>query len=175
MDILLTFLRDFTTSYAPLLIAILALLVSMRANSISKKSYKLSNKARVDAQRILLYEKRSKNLEEIDSKNSKFGTMLVILGESLDLFRENPEFQELESGHFERIKKNIAAVQELRSKYEEQRNVTKSIGEGADPAKQEEVLASIKRLTIHLDQDIIKEERCLRLLKDKLRHLRGEV
>ena len=93
MDRFFAFLRDFISSYAPLLIAILALFVSIRANSISKRSYELSRKALSDTQRIVLYEKRSKNLEEIDSQNAKFGTLLAILGESLTLFRENPELQ----------------------------------------------------------------------------------
>ena len=154
-------------SYSPLLIAILALLVSLRANSISKKSLGLSQKALTDNQRIMLYEKRSKTLEEIDSQNANIGTLLAILGESLTLFRENPKLQEIESGHFERVRQNVVAVEQLRARYEEQRRITESIGEGADPAQQEAALASIKRLTIHLDQDIIKEERCLQLLKDK--------
>lgn len=158
-------------SYSPLLIAILALLVSLRANSISKKSLDLSQKALTDNQRIMLYEKRSKTLEEIDSQNAQFGTLLSILGESLTLFRENSKLQEIESGHLGRVRQNVVAVEQLRARYEEQRSITESIGEGADPAQQEAALASIKRLTIHLDQDIIKEERCLQLLKDKLKEI----
>ena len=172
MDTFLAFLKNFINTYAPLLIAILALLASVRANSISKKSYDLSQKALGDTQRVILYEKRTKTLEEIDSQNAKFGTLLAILGDSLTLFRENPKLQEIESSHFERIKQNVVAVANLRSRYEEQRSITEKIGEGADPAKQEIALASIKRLTIHLDQDIIKEERCLELLKNKLKEVK---
>lgn len=154
-----------------MLIAILALLASIRASSISKKSYDLSQKALADTQRIMLYEKRSETLKEIDSQNAKLGTLLAILGESLTLYRENLKLQEVESGHFERIRQNVVAVEKLRSKYKEQRSITEKIGEGAEPAQQEIALASIKRLTIHLDQDIIKEERCLQLLKNKLKEI----
>ena len=110
VDTLLAFLTNFINSNALLGIAILALLASIRANSISKKSYNLSQKALADTQRIMLHEKRSETLEEIDSQNAKFGTLLAILGESLTFFRENLKNQEVESGHIKRIRKKVVSV-----------------------------------------------------------------
>jgi hypothetical protein len=146
MSLFFDFLRNFTSAHAALLISILAILASLRANSTSKKSYDLSAKALADTQRRAIYEKRSATLGEIDSQNAKFGTLLAILADSLNLFRENPQLQEVELGQLERIRQNVLAVQQLRSKYEEQRELAASFGDGADPARMESILASIKDL-----------------------------
>jgi len=168
----LNFLKEIIISHGALLVAIFALVASVRANSISKKSQEISQKAFIESQRIKLFEKRTETLQEIDSQNAKLGTWLTVLGESLSLFRENPKLQEMEPDQLERIGQNVVVGIKLQSKYNEQRNVSEKIGDGADPALQEKAIASIRRLTIHIDEEIKKEERYLESLKEKLKTIK---
>ncbi len=159
------FITSLTAAYAALLISILAVLASVRANSIAQKSRKFSEDVQRQAERAQVYEKRTEILTEIDTQHARFGTLLAIIAEKMILIQRNPNLLEDYPNEYERLAQNLSAIESLRSRYEEQRAVSERIGEGADLAQQEEALAEMRRLTIHVNEDIRKEEAHLSELK----------
>lgn len=145
-----------TQEYAALLFSAFALWVSWRANSIAQKALNESNK-------VKLLEIQSEVLKEVDLQHAKFGTLLAVTAEAALIYAQNPALAANNPGGFERVKQNIDAVQSLRGRYEEQRKLAESnVGQGSIEAEAK-ILADIRRLTIHVQEDLEKE----------LRHVEG--
>ena len=158
-------LNSLAAGHAALFISILAVLASLRANSIAHKSRKFSEEVHRQAERARVYEKRTAILSEIDTQHARFGTLLAIIAEKMILIQRNPKLFQRYPKEYERLSQNLTAIESMRSRYEEQRKVSERVGEGADLTRQEEALAEIRRLTIHLNEDIRKEESHLNELK----------
>jgi septation ring formation regulator EzrA len=65
----------------------------------------------------------------------------------------------------ERVKGNIEGLNELRSSYEEQRGCAEGLNKTFNFETNQNTLSEIKRLLIHIEEEIVKEERNLYLLK----------
>jgi len=61
------------------------------------------------------------------------------------------------SESYKRLDNNVSAVNHLRSGYEKQRQLAYSIEKGASINANERNLADIRRLTLHLEQEIENE------------------
>ena len=157
----LNFVISFITEHAALLISALALWASWRANSHSKIALAQSEKAK-------LLEIQTEALREIDLQHAKLGALLSITAEVALAYSENEELCQNNPGGFDRLKQNIETVQRLQSRYDEQRNLAESsLGEGS-LEKQIEILANIRRLTLHVNEDIEKEKRNFELILKKI-------
>lgn len=93
---------------------------------------------------------------------------MLVTAKKMLLFREHPSLHNTMQDEFVRLKKNLTAVEKLAEKYDEQRKGIESIAAGSDIAAQEELLADIQRLTIHVEKDIVHEEGHLAELQARL-------
>lgn len=168
MTINILFATEFINSYKELLISVLSLIVSLAAYSLSRRSLSMSEQTQAEASRIKAYEKRSEILEAIDKKNAKIGNLMAIYAEKLLLIERSSISDKLNVSERERIKNNISVLQKFSSQYDLQRSLAEQIDQDGDIAFNEKNLADIKRLLIHLEEDIIKEERGLNTIKESI-------
>ena len=161
-------LLEFLSANAALLAAAVALFISLRANYTAQEAHKLNVKNKADADRVLLYEKKRETLNELDRQHTRMATLSMLTAQKILLFREHPELHDTMSDEFTRLKANLAGVQKLASSYEEHRNDIAAIGTGADIAAQDEMLANVRRLTIHLEKDIAHEQADLEHMRKQL-------
>jgi len=147
---------------AALLFSALALWASWRANSIAQKALNESSK-------VKLLEIQSEVLREVDLQHAKFGSLLAVTAEAALLYTQNPALAVSNPGGLKRVKQNIEAVQSLRERYEEQRNLAENnVGQGSIEAETK-ILANIRRLTIHVQEDLEKELRHVENLREQAR------
>lgn len=161
-------LFEFLSSNAALLAALLALVISLCANHTAHQAHKLNLENKADAERILLFEKKRELLNEVDRQHTRFATLMMLTAQKILLFREHPSLHDTMQDEFSRLKSNLNAVQNLAAKYEEQRKGIEAITVGADIAAQEELLANIRRLTIHVEKDIAHEQAHLNELRSRV-------
>lgn len=161
-------LSVFLSSNAALLAALLALVISLRANFIAHQAHKLNLRNRADTQRIQFFEKKRELLNEVDHQHTRFATLMMLTAQKVLLFREHPSLHDTMNEEFDRLKSNLKAIQRLYEKYEKQRQGIESINIGEDIAVLDEVLASIHRLTIHVEKDIAHEQAYLNELRTRL-------
>ncbi|WP_321391844.1 hypothetical protein [uncultured Desulfuromusa sp.] len=151
----MNFVISFISEHAALLFSALALWASWRANSQSKIALAQSNKAK-------LLELQNESLREIDLQHAKLGALLAVTAEAALAYSQNEKLIQENPGGYDRLKNNIETVLRLQSRYDEQRNFAESsLGEGS-LEKQIEILANIRRLTVHINEDIEKEKTQLR-------------
>jgi hypothetical protein len=150
--------KSLITGHGPLLVSILALVASFVSILIANKSRHFAEKAHNETQRLKLFEKRTDILSEIDRQHARFGSLLTVIAEKLILFQNNPWLSERFPKESERLSQNFNVVEHLRSHYDEQRNIHALIKEGVDMASLESAMADIRRLSIHIEEDIRQEE-----------------
>lgn len=156
----MNFLIPFISEHAALIISALALWASWRANSHSKA-------ALGQAERAKLLEVQAEALREIDLQHAKLGSLLAVTAEAALIYGANKGLCRKDPNGYARLRQNIETVQRLRSCYEEHRNLAESnLGQGT-LEKQLEILANIRRLTLHVNEDIEKERRNLELVLQK--------
>lgn len=149
---------EFLSSNAAVLASLLALAISLRANYTADRAHKLNRQTKADNDRVLLFEKKRELLNEVDRQNARFATLTMVLAQKILLFREHPWLHDEKQDEFDRLKSNLVAVQKLASRYEEQRTGIEATDVGADIAFQDQLLANIRRLTIHVEKDIAHEQ-----------------
>lgn len=165
---MIDFIASLTTGHAALFIAVLALIASFRANHISKKANTISVEQQNKNKRLKTLEKRTDILTEIDKQNALQGHVLAVVVEKLQLFHQKPELINKHSGEYKRLTQNLNGMQQLKSNYEKRRSVSAGVDADADLEMQEKTLAEVRRLTIHLEEDLVKEKDHLNSLKMSL-------
>lgn len=164
----MSYLFQFIAENAALLVAILALVISLRANYTAHLAHRLNIQKKQDADRVLLFEKKRELLNEVDRQHTRFATLKMITAQKILLFSEHPELRESMQSESDRLKNNLNSLMVLDERYEEKRSGIESINVGADIATQEELLANIRRLTIHVEKDIAHEQAGLEELRSKV-------
>lgn len=159
---------EFLSSHAATLIALLALVISLRANHTAQEAHALNVKNKADSERLLIFEKKRELLNELDQQHARMATLMMLTAQKILLFRDHPVLHETMEQEFQRCKSNLTAIQGLASRYEEHRKLLEAIDVGADVAAQEEQLANIRRLTIHLEKDIAHEQAHLSELRTRV-------
>ena len=155
---MIDFIASLTAGHAALFIAILALIASLRANHISNKANKISVEQQNKNKRLKTLEKRTDILSEIDKQNALQGHMLAVTVEKLQLFHQNSELTNKYSGEYERLIQNLNGIQKLKSNYEDRRSVSAGVDADANLEMQEKTLAEVRKLTIHLEEELAKEK-----------------
>lgn len=163
---------NFVLANSALLTALLALAISLRANYTSHQAHKLNLRNKADAERILLFEKKRELLNEVDRQHIRFATLMMLTAQKLLLIKEQPQLHETIQDDFDRLKSNLSALQVI-DRYDEQRAEIEAINVGADIAMQDELLATIRRLTIHMEKDIAHEQASLNDLQARARESNG--
>jgi hypothetical protein len=152
---------EFVIANSALLVVVLALAVSFVANSTARQANALNVKAKQDADRVQFSEKKRELLNEIDTQHTRASTYAMLVAQKIILLNENPHLQNTLPGEYERLKKNLAGIQSLRSQYEKQRRIIEDVKTSEDLRNPDDLLAETRRLTIHLEKDIAHEERGL--------------
>jgi len=152
------FLVDFLSSNVAILLSIIAV-------TISFISYRASEKARIYAQevqrnndKIRVFEKRAEALSEIDKQHVKIETLRILNKEKLNLFNEFSYLQDKFPKEYQDTLKRVDVLLEMIGMYEGQRKQTELVDEGHDIAKQEDIIANIRRTTIHIEERIENEQ-----------------
>lgn len=162
---MIDFIASLTAGHAALFIAMLALITSLRANHISNKANTISAEQKNKTKRLKALEKRTDILSEIDKQNALQGHMLVVIADKLHLFHQNTELTNKHTGEYKRLMQNLNSIQQLKSNYKERRSVSAALDADADLEMQEKTLAEVRRLTIHLEEELAKEKDHLNNLK----------
>lgn len=160
-------LVDFISTNAALLVAAVALIISLRSNYIAHQAHQLNVRNKTDSDRVRFFEKKRELLNEIDKQHTTLATLSLITAQGILVFKECPKLHDLMPDEFDRLKSNLRTVENLAANYEQRRKSVEAIDANADIATQDNELANVRRLTIHLEKDIVHEQ----LLLDKLRHL----
>jgi hypothetical protein len=141
----------FIVNNVAILTSVLAILISLVANSRSQKSKQL-------LESILKQEKHSKVLNELDTQEALFGRLLVVMYEKKILIQENTEkLGDYVIGEIERLDINIAFVEEVRGESEARRNKANSSSDRRGAVFLEKNLADTRRLTIKMEADLLNE------------------
>ena len=143
--------------HASVLIALLALVVSLQANVRARRS-------KQELDRLLISTKKVELLQEVDRQHTLLLRLRFIVKDQLNQFRVCPRLDRLLSGERERLEHNLQALLGLEQGCERQREQAESIQVGADPAELDVALANTRRLSLHLEKDIEHEGK---LLSDK--------
>jgi len=152
-------ISDFTQSNAALLVAVIALLISLRANWIAQKAHQLNVKVNATSDRRVFAEKHRELLNELDAQYTKMATLALITSRKILLFKEYPLLHEEHANEFDRLKSNLNAVETMRSNYAERRKTAEQLTNAAtDAAEIDNMLSKVRQLTIHIDKDIRHEE-----------------
>jgi len=160
-------MTEFVLENKAILLSILALLISLRSFSISRRSLVLSESIALENKRVKASEKRAEILELIDRKNAKIGNLQSIYGEKYYYLVQNLQVGNKFPEEIDRIRNNLNSLQNLRTQYNEERKNVELFDEKMDIPFNKNTLAEIKRLLIHIEEDIVKEERGLMSLRNE--------
>jgi hypothetical protein len=158
---MMTQLVDFLNANAALLVAALALIISLRASSIAHSAHNLNLRSKSDSDRTSLAEKRKELLNAIDRQHTALASLNFVTSQQILIFAECPKLNELLPTELGRLKSNLATVETLEASYETIRNSASTL---SDIPSHDEKLAEIMRLTVHLDKDIAHERTLLEQL-----------
>ncbi|WP_424195819.1 hypothetical protein ACMYR3_06925 [Ampullimonas aquatilis] len=163
---------DFLQSNSALLVAVIALFISLRANWTAHKAHELNVNIKAETDRRVFAEKHRELLNELDSQYTKLATLAFVTAHKIKLFKENPALHESHSDEFARLKSNLGSVEVLRSDYPKRRITAEQLSNSAtDSAEIDTMLSKVRQLTIHVEKDIRHEESALELLRSKTHKL----
>lgn len=158
------FIRMFAVDYAPLLFSAMALIISLKAARTSEKARLHTKHTWEHDLDLKVHGKRSEILNEIDRQHALFGTLQSIFYQKTLLLRQYPQLSEKYSDENKRIDSNSSVIQLLKERYNIQRSSSENIACDNDLSNLESILAEIRRLTIHIQEDIKKEQAGLDLM-----------
>lgn len=162
--IILDFIRMFAVEHSSLLLSVIAIVISMKAARTADKARLFTECAKNYDLAIRLYEKRSETLNELDKQHALFCTILFIYSQKSLLFSQYPQLAPKYPEEYERLMQNSSVIESLRKRYDEQRLYSEKISEGNDLTYLESTLAEIRKLTIHIQEDVKKEQAALDLM-----------
>jgi hypothetical protein len=161
---------EFVAATSAILISLIAIVVSLRANHIAHRAHQLNLRNKEDAERILLFEKKRALLNELDLQSTRFATLTMLTAQKILLFRDHPELSETMQSELDRLRSNLAGLQGQTDRHEKQRKELEATNVGCDIATREDLLANIRRLTIQVEKDIAHEQVTLEELRWRVRH-----
>ena len=165
---MINYIVTYISENKAVLLSILAILISLRSFSISRRSFILSETIAEENKRVKASEKRAEILELIDKKNAKIGNLQSLYGEKYYLLVQYPQIAVKYPEEIDRIRNNVNSLQKLRDQYNEERRNFELFDEKIDIPFNQNTLADIKRLLIHIEEDIVKEERGLVSLRNEV-------
>ncbi|KAA0889802.1 hypothetical protein [Oryzomonas rubra] len=164
---MIEFVVNFISINAATLISLLALGISVKSYSVSHRTIKLSEKTAENAKKLKAFEQRAEILEIHDKKNAKLGTLQLIYAEQFSVLTNNPYLPKKHPKELERIRNNIECNRNASSS--EVRKFLEALDESSDTADNTKLLADAKRFLIAIEEEIVKEDRWLKTLKEELK------
>ena len=158
---------ELLASNAAILFSVVALFVSLRANFIAHKAHKLNMRNKEDSDQVLLAEKKREVLNELDRQHATLATLSFVTEQQIILFDECTQLNRLLPDERGRLLANLQSVDALEKSYDVQRASAGAFSAASDIPKLDDVLGTVRRLSIHLEKDIAHEK----MLLDQLRHL----
>ena len=141
---------DFISNNAALFISAIAVVTTLRSNAIANKAKKLAEKVHAQNQELILFKQRTTMLEEVDKQQALLKRLNTITYQKMTSCEKN-------SKSYKRLENNVEGIVKMRSGYEKQRDSILAMDEKWSIDKNEKALANIRRLTLHLEQDIESE------------------
>jgi hypothetical protein len=166
---IIDFLIKFISDNNAILVSLLALGISAISFSTSSNSYKLSKKISEEAKKLKAFEQRAEILEIHDKRNAKIGNLQSIYAEQHLLLINNPKLIWKYPNEIERIINNTKANQIASSP--DTRKYFEALDDNVDIATNTKTLADAKRFLILIEEEVVKEERRLNILKDELKEI----
>jgi len=138
-----------------MLVAILALLISLQANIRARRS-----EDRAD--RLLVSIKKTELLQEFDRQHTLLRRLEFVVESELLQFQMCPQIEEIQPGEKERLENNLTGLTKLLEFCAKGREEAENIGAQYDPAQVDVKLADLRRVSVHLETDIEHETTLLR-------------
>ncbi len=134
-----------------IVLSIVAVVATIHSNIIAEEAKTISN----DAHRLAVYKQRTELLKEIDKQQALLNRLATITVKKIsDLSGSNKKGLE---GEINRLKNNYDAINGLRGRYEEQRELAYKMNGTTSQDALELAIVDVRRLTLHLEQDINNE------------------
>jgi hypothetical protein len=153
---------DFLSQHAETAIAILALIVALHANVLSRRT-------KADSDRMLLSGKKRDLLQEIDRQHVTLHRVRFVLQDEILQFELCSQMTQLLLGERERIDENLKALDQLERLCLAARTRAEKIDIAHDPAQIDIEFVEIGRLTAHLQKDLEHEQSLLEGKKNLVR------
>ena len=139
-----------------ILFSAIAIIATVRANVIAEKARKFSKKVSERQQELITYKQRTQILEEIDRQQALLNRLPTITVKKISTIKQLDTSDNLNK-KLKRLESNYNTINNLRSRYKEQRNLAYSMEGNVSTNLNERNLADIRRLTLHIEQEIENE------------------
>ena len=156
---------EFMGKNAALLVALLALIASLRAGYVAHRAFQLNVRNREDADRVRVFQKKRELLNELDIQDITIEKLSYVLQQEVLLFEDSPRLTQLLPDELPRLRNNLDMLPTLKEKVATMREAARGIGLGTEIETQEDGLTAVRRLTIHLEKDIEHEKLGLEQLR----------
>lgn len=147
---------DLVASNAAILLSAIAIFATVRSNLIAEKARKLTEEVSRKQQGLAVYQQRTLLLKEVDHQQSLLNRLATVSLQKIVLLQSCEHSHDI-AERITRLRKNIDATEHLRSRYGEQRNAAYAIESDASLNENERNLADVRRLTLHIEQEIENE------------------
>ncbi|MCQ4288727.1 hypothetical protein NA647_14940 [Pseudomonas stutzeri] len=147
--------------HSSMLVAILALIASLAANSTAHKAHRLNEKSAASAARLLVLERKRELLMELDRQRATLDRLKFVMECEEVIISSNPLLQKIIPDELDRLANNISMVNHFLSAYDSQRTAIELLSEESDAGELDMKLADLRRLTVHFEKDIEQEKSLL--------------
>lgn len=147
---------DLIASNAAILLSAIAIFATVRSNLIAEKARKLTEEVSRKQQGLAVYQQRTLLLKEVDHQQSLLNRLATVSLQKIVLLQSCEHSHDI-AERITCLRKNIDATEHLRSRYGEQRNAAYAIESDASLNENERNLADVRRLTLHIEQEIENE------------------
>jgi len=144
-----------------MLVAILAIIASLAANSTAHKAHRLNEKSVASAARLLVFERKRELFMELDRQRATLERLKFVMECEEIIISSNLLLQEIIPDELDRLANNIGMVNQFLSSYERQRTAIEALSENSDAGELDMKLADLRRLTVHFEKDIEQEKSLL--------------
>lgn len=160
-------LFDFIRENATLLVAVIALVISMRANYISNKTHVHTVQISVDNRKTRFGEKKRECLNELDLQHAKLASLSFILAQKVKFLRNATLASEQMLIEEERLITNLGVIAQIRSDGDVQRSEIELISSDFNLIDLDMLHAKIRQTSIHMIKDLEHETSGLDLLQQR--------
>lgn len=145
---------SFLAENAEKIIAILALVIALQANLLSRRS-------KLESDRLLLSERKRDLLQVIDHQHVTLMRVRFIIQDQLLQFELCPQISTLMPDERERLVSNLAVLDNLERFCLKARSEAEAVDLKHDPARIDAQFSDVGRLTAHLLKDLEHEQSLL--------------
>jgi hypothetical protein len=150
-------LFDFLRENATLLVAVLALLISMRANQTSKKVHMQTAQINADNRETRFGEKKRECLNELDLQHAKLASLSFVIARKIKFLRSGSLANEEVRKEEERLMTNLRVIAQIQSTAEVRRSELELIPSDTKLTDLDSIHAKIRQTSIHMIKDLEHE------------------